>query len=141
MARDGLPLASGQPHPLFQFRLKVLRHRQVAVGSVRRIRRDHDLVTPRFPIHQRQRSMLLSAASGTRTPAESRQPNQSQRERSRELDAQHARCQRVPGDTPQVRPCRLARAVRRSQLIDATLIPAEEGVLYAKGYQAVFEFN
>lgn len=29
----------------------------------------------------------------------------------------------------------------RSQLIDATLIPAEEGVLYAKGYQAVFEFN
>ena len=82
MARDGLPLASGQPHPLMQFRLNDRRHRQVAVGSISRIRRDHDLVTPRFPIHQRQRSMLLSASSGTRTPTASRQRNQRQRERS-----------------------------------------------------------
>jgi hypothetical protein len=65
MSRDGLPRASRPAHPLIQFRLKVLRHRQVAVGSVSWIRRDHDLVTPRFPFHQRQYSMLLAAPSGT----------------------------------------------------------------------------
>jgi len=98
MARDGLPLASGQPHPLIQFRLKVLRHRQVAVGSVSRIRRDHDLVTPRFPIHPRQRSMLLSAPSDTRTPTATRQRNRAQRARTREVSAQPHQFRRGSGD-------------------------------------------
>ena len=44
-------------------------------------------------------------------------------------------------NTPQVRPCMLARGVRRSQLVDATLTPVVGGVLYAKDYPALSGFG